>query len=135
MVLIVILCALVVLGTFNTIRIWRDQSPLVLIPPSPEYLASVRYKRFLSAYAATGFIGWSFALIVFPERALHFTRSHFLRALLYIPVAVGWALLVGTLLTLPAIYFNGRPRLLIPPRFRAAASTGWDDQTAVRGSQ
>ncbi len=127
--LAVTLSALVVLGIFNTVRIWRERKPFVLLQPSPEYIKSVRYQRFLSVYAVTGFVWWSFALIYFPEWALRSSSSRLARALLYVPVAVGWLLFAVTVLTGLAIYFNGRPKLLIPRRFRAAASKGWFDES------
>jgi hypothetical protein len=107
--LAVILCALVVFGSYNTVRIWRAKTPLTLMRPSPEYLRSIRYQRFLSTYAVLNFIWLSFALIYFPKKVLLSDQNHLTRVLLYIPFGIGWFTLVATILTFLQSANTGSP--------------------------
>jgi hypothetical protein len=111
----------------NTFRIWNGRQILAIRKPSRAFLQSARNKRFLSSFVVATEIVWSLVIIFSSGYGLRQVKQSASRDLLYVPFALGWALLVGGFLLAVTVYFQGKPNRAIPPKFRSAAARRWID--------
>ena len=125
--IILMLVVLIAFTSVNTIRMWQGKRGYFFRRSPPANYEKFRSQRNMTINSMGSFVWWSFALIGVGRLGLRNISSVPVRAVLYVPLVVGWVLLVSALIAGLSIFLTGRPVKFVPPQFRDAAVKKWDD--------
>ena len=126
-VTIALLVAFIVMTSLNAIRMWRGKTGFLIRPLTPSYRKTFECQKWLAINSISTFVWWSFAIMGASAYGLKKRMPKIVHLAFYVPVAVGFALFIGTLIIGLSIFLSGKPVRCIPSQFRDAAAHKWDD--------